>query len=99
MHLFSSAITPCRKLFWTDWDGAFPRIESCSMAGEPHTRRIIYDIRNLKGGGWPNGIAVDFEAARLYWVDARLDSMHTITYEGTDHHLVLKVHKVAGLHL
>ncbi|XP_012944048.1 low-density lipoprotein receptor-related protein 1 [Aplysia californica] len=81
------------KLFWTDWDGAFPRIESCSMAGEAHTRKIIYDIREHKGAGWPNGLAVDFESKRLYWVDARLDSIHSITYEGEDHHLILKSHR------
>ncbi|CAL1537092.1 unnamed protein product [Lymnaea stagnalis] len=78
------------KLFWTDWDGAHPRIESCSMAGEPETRTVVYDIRNQKGAGWPNGLAVDYETKRLYWVDARSDSIHCITYEGKDHQLILK---------
>ena len=46
------------------------------MAGEKNTRgentrEIIFDIRNHKGGGWPNGLAVDLESQRLYWVDAR----------------------------
>ncbi|XP_059139258.1 prolow-density lipoprotein receptor-related protein 1-like [Physella acuta] len=78
------------KLFWTDWDGHYPRIESCSMAGEDNTRKIVYDIRNLKGAGWPNGLTVDYDTRRLYWVDARSDSIHTITYDGDNYQLVLK---------
>lgn len=57
-------------MFWTDWDAGMPRIETSSMAGEPHTRKILYDIRVHKGSGWPNGLALDLEAQRIYWVDA-----------------------------
>lgn len=41
------------------------------MAGEPETRMVVFDIRNYKGAGWPNGLALDYETKRLYWVDAR----------------------------
>ncbi|XP_055870134.1 low-density lipoprotein receptor-related protein 1-like isoform X4 [Biomphalaria glabrata] len=81
------------KLFWTDWDGSHPRIESCSMAGEPETRMVVFDIRNYKGAGWPNGLALDYETKRLYWVDARSDSIHSVLYNGSDHRLVLKSHR------
>ena len=60
-----------RWLFWTDWDGEYPRIERCSMSGENNTRTVIYDIRDVPNGGWPNGLTLDYEAYRLYWVDAR----------------------------
>ncbi|XP_071101709.1 prolow-density lipoprotein receptor-related protein 1-like isoform X1 [Haliotis cracherodii] len=77
-------------LFWTDWDGTKPRIESCSMSGE--SRKVVYDITRIQGGGWPNGLTIDYEARRLYWADARSDSVHTSTYEGLDHHLVVHNH-------
>uniref|UniRef100_K1QFX2 Low-density lipoprotein receptor-related protein 1B n=1 Tax=Magallana gigas TaxID=29159 RepID=K1QFX2_MAGGI len=75
------------SLFWTDWDTKNPRIETCSMAGE--NRHIIFHIRGIVEGGWPNGLTVDYDFERLYWIDARSDSLHTITYEGQDHRLVL----------
>ncbi|KAL8579462.1 hypothetical protein ACOMHN_026827 [Nucella lapillus] len=81
-------------LFWTDWDGEFPRIERCSMSGENSTRKAIYDIRNTPNGGWPNGLTLDYEAYRLYWVDARSDSVHSITYEGAQHQLILTSHEL-----
>lgn len=57
-----------RALFWTDWDDDFPRIETCSMSGKD--RRTIVNITSL-GGGWPNGLTIDYDFKRLYWVDAR----------------------------
>lgn len=76
-------------LFWTDWDDDFPRIETCSMSGKH--RRTIVNITSL-GGGWPNGLTIDYDFKRLYWVDARSDSLHTITYGGKDLRMVLKNH-------
>ncbi|KAK6165881.1 hypothetical protein SNE40_022703 [Patella caerulea] len=79
-------------LFWTDWDGANPRIESCSMSGT--NRTILFGIRpNYAQGGWPNGLTLDYDAERLYWIDARSDSIHSITYKGEDHHLILQSHE------
>ena len=40
------------------------------MSGEG--RRIIVDISNITGAGWPNGLTLDYVAERLYWIDARL---------------------------
>jgi hypothetical protein len=62
-------ITSFRTLFWTDWDTNNPRIESCSMAGE--NRHIIFHIRRIVEGGWPNGLTIDYYFKRLYWIDAR----------------------------
>lgn len=47
-------------------------------------------VRGGAGGvlaqeAWPNGIALDYRPKRLYWVDARSDSLHTATYDGEDH--------------
>lgn len=68
---FKRLVLIYRLLFWSDWDGERPRIERCAMTGEVETRMEIYDIRKVPGGGWPNGITLDFEPQRLYWVDAR----------------------------
>ncbi|KAL3854930.1 hypothetical protein ACJMK2_014165, partial [Sinanodonta woodiana] len=78
-------------LFWTDWDGLNPRIEGCSMSGEG--RRDIYRIQPKEGGGWPNGLTLDYDFSRLYWIDARSESVHSIKYDGSDYRLILKDHK------
>ncbi|KAL4217126.1 Exosome complex protein [Mactra antiquata] len=79
------------SLFWTDWDGHNPRIEKSSMCGDG--RSIIHQIRPAEGGGWPNGLAIDYDFKRLYWVDARSESIHSIDYFGNDHRLILRNHK------
>lgn len=77
-----------RILFWTDWQVLHPRIESASMSGED--RRIIYNMTTKET--WPNGLTLDLDTLRIYYVDARSDSIHTITYEGTDHREILRNH-------
>ncbi|XP_060522093.1 prolow-density lipoprotein receptor-related protein 1 isoform X3 [Cylas formicarius] len=79
-------------LFWTDWDNTLPRIERCSLAGL--NRRIVVRIDNFSKGGWPNGITLDYTMRRIYWVDARSDSIHTVTYDGSDHHEVMGNHEM-----
>lgn len=57
-------------LFWSDWDAEAPRIESCSMSGDG--RRIVLRVNEVtSGGAWPNGLTLDYNARRIYWVDAR----------------------------
>lgn len=41
---------------------------------------------------WPNGLTLCLETERIYYVDARSDSIQTITYEGTDHREILRNH-------
>ncbi|XP_055528067.1 prolow-density lipoprotein receptor-related protein 1 [Wyeomyia smithii] len=77
-------------LFWTDWEEGAPRLERCTMAGESRTT-IKYVGPD---GGWPNGITLDYVLKRVYWIDARSDSIHTINYNGEDHHLVIKDQEV-----
>lgn len=74
-------------LFWTDWDSADARIERCSMAGEQRT--VITHVAHVRGA-WPNGLTLDYTLRRVYWIDARSDSIHTVDYNGGDHHLVLR---------
>jgi integrin beta 2 len=67
-------------LFWTDWLQTNPRIEMATMSG--NNRKVLYQIKD--NGGWANGLACDYISRRLYWVDAKSDSIHTINYDGTD---------------
>ncbi|XP_053453877.1 low-density lipoprotein receptor-related protein 2 [Nycticebus coucang] len=34
--------------------------------------------------GWPNGLAIDWDALRLYWVDAFFDKIEHCTFDGLD---------------
>lgn len=72
------------KLFWTDWDINRPRIESASMDGRD--KRILIDF---DPGLWPNGITLDSLLERIYWIDAKTDTLNTITYDGRDLRIVL----------
>lgn len=74
-------------LFWTDWDDNSPRIERCSMSGEG--RRIISTSWQLSAG-WPNGLTLDYTQKRVYWVDAKSDSISSTKYDGSEHHVVLR---------
>lgn len=74
-------------LFWSDWDKHNPRIERITMAGEERT--IISSIKDHKGG-WPNGLTLDYENTRVYWIDANSDSIHTVDYDGQNHRMLVK---------
>lgn len=39
---------------------------------------------------WPNGLAIDRPAGRLYWNDAKLKTIESIHLDGTDRQTVLK---------
>lgn len=74
-------------LFWTDWDDNSPRIERASMSGEG--RRMISTSWQLSAG-WPNGLTLDYTQKRVYWVDAKSDSISSTMYDGSEHHVVLR---------
>lgn len=57
------------------------------MAGE--YRKTIVRVDSVQGA-WPNGITLDYTLKRVYWIDARSDSIHTTNYDGGDHHLVIR---------
>lgn len=63
MHIF-------RYVFFADWlkdADNFPFIGRCHGDGSHMTKIHRYEL------GWPNGMSVDFEVDRLYWVDALFD--------------------------
>lgn len=75
-------------LFWSDWDNNQPRIERCSLAGLD--RQIVVLAEKITELAWPNGITLDYDLKRIYWVDAKSHSIHTTKYDGSDHHEVMR---------
>ena len=78
-------------MFWTDWGSAEgdenpSKIEKCGMNGKNTTRQIIVK-RNL---GWPNGLAIDYTLNRLWWTDAKLNTIGSADLNGHHRRTVLK---------
>ena len=57
-----------RIMYWTDW-GYHPKIERADMSGK---QRVALVNSRLS---WPNGLTLDTDKNRLYWVDARFDKL------------------------
>ena len=68
---------PIRWLYWTDWSTE-ARIERASMDGT--LRQTIVTT----GLVWPNGLTIDFDSQKLYWVDASLHKIETANTDGTN---------------
>lgn len=50
---------------------------------------LLSQVSHIRGA-WPNGLTLDYTLERVYWIDARSDSIHTVNYDGGDHHLVIR---------
>jgi low-density lipoprotein receptor-related protein 1 (alpha-2-macroglobulin receptor) len=89
-QLRSIALDPnAGLLFWSDWQPTSPRIERATMAGDE--RRVIH---LAPVGSWPNGLALDYELRRVFWLDAKLDCVQSATYDGDDVRVMLKAHEL-----
>ncbi len=73
----------CRLMFWTDW-GETPKIESGLMDGSHRQVLISSDIQ------WPNGLAVDRENGRLYWVDAQYATLESCDFSGNSRETIIQ---------
>ena len=63
-------------MYWSDVkDGT---IRKAGMDGSDH------DVVVMNGLVWPNAIALDLPAGRLYWLDADTDEAFSIKFDGTD---------------
>ena len=65
-------------IFWSDW-GSTPYIAMAALDGS-HMEKIAYNREDGKEYlGWPNGLTLDTSSTgdRLYWIDAKLDSIFT----------------------
>ncbi|XP_055959374.1 uncharacterized protein LOC126832503 isoform X2 [Patella vulgata] len=62
-------------MFWTDW-GVDSKIEMADMDGS--NRHLFLSLPN---GTWPNGLAIDTKAKTVYWADAKLHRIESITMD------------------
>jgi len=77
-------------MFWTDWGYIEPKIERADLTGE--NRQIVLDL----GYGWdyqlfPMSVVIDYEAERIYWMDAYdnyIDSADLDGYDRTNVHYI-----------
>ncbi|XP_072468339.1 low-density lipoprotein receptor-related protein 2 isoform X2 [Notamacropus eugenii] len=64
-------------IFWTDWYRPAKIMRAWSDGS--HAMPIVNTTL-----GWPNGLALDWGALRLYWVDAFFDKIEHSTFDGLD---------------
>ena len=81
-------------MYWTDW-GRVARIESANLDG---SERVLLVRTAL---GWPNGLTIDRAQGRLYWADAKTDTIESARLDGTDRRTLVSDHipHVFGLSL
>ena len=69
-------------MFWSDW-GTVPKIERSGMDGS--YRQVILKDKVR----WPNGLTVDLALDKLYWVDAKLNTIGSSNLDGSGARTVL----------
>ena len=80
-------------MFWTDWGTPVPKIERASMDGK--NRTILVDTQ-LE---WPNGLTLDYEKKLLYWIDAKMQYIAVIDWDGFNRKTLLKDEEGRVLHM
>jgi hypothetical protein len=71
-------------MYWTDWGVTPGRIERSGMDG---SKREVIVNTSLK---WPNGLTLDLVHQRLYWVDAKMNSISSCKFDGSQRRLILQ---------
>ncbi|KAK8381292.1 hypothetical protein O3P69_018402 [Scylla paramamosain] len=74
---------PSGRLFWTDWDEQYPRIETADMDGNNRMVLVDTDV------AWPNGLTVDWQDLELYWTDAKANVIEAIGLDGLNRRRVI----------
>lgn len=64
------------KMFWTDW-GSEPRIEVAGMDGSNRKALVSEELQ------FPNGLAVDAQLDRLYFVDGGIKTLEYVRLDGS----------------
>lgn len=63
-------------MFWSDW-GEETKIERAALDG---SQRVAIVTTNLT---YPNGLALDYERDKIYWIDAAKGVMEYANFDGT----------------
>ncbi|XP_055910482.1 low-density lipoprotein receptor-related protein 4 [Eupeodes corollae] len=69
-------------MFWSDW-GEVPMIERSGMDGKSRT---VVTTRNLK---FPNGLAVDYDNQKIYFVDGGFKTIESMNFDGTARKVII----------
>ena len=70
-------------MFWSDW-GETPRISRAGMDGSNKTNIVDTSIT------WPNGLTLDYQENRVYWIDARYNHIASVDYHGNSRRMTYK---------
>lgn len=71
-------------LFYSDWHEKDPHIGRANMDGSDH--KVLFRSPLVR---WPNGLAIDYIANRVYWVDAQKDFIASCDLDGKQFKQVL----------
>ena len=71
-----------RWMFWSDW-GRVGKIERAGMDGS-HREVILMETVQ-----WPNGLTIDLVLEKLYWVDAKLNTIGSANLDGSHARIIL----------
>ncbi len=66
------------QMYWTNWNDQSASIQSAYLSGYGVKSIVTTDIQT------PNGLAIDHTAKKLYWLDARLDKIERMNYDGSN---------------
>ncbi|RZF33205.1 hypothetical protein LSTR_LSTR009750 [Laodelphax striatellus] len=69
-------------MYWSDW-GKSAKIERAGMDGSERTTFISASLK------WPNGLALDLDAKRLYWTDAGMGNIESVGLDGKNRQILL----------
>ena len=63
-------------MYWTDW-GEIPKIERAGMDGSKRKTLVEKNIY------WPNGITLDYDEKKVYWVEANYHAIYRMNMDGS----------------
>lgn len=69
-------------MFWSDW-GEEAMIERANMDG---TSRVIIASKKLI---WPNGLAIDYDQQKLYFVDGGTKTLENMNFDGSSRKVII----------
>lgn len=72
-------------MFWTDWALNDSYVSRANLDGSNVKKLFANPIVQ-----WPNGIAIDYIAERIYWVDAKLDYIASSNLDGKQFKKILQ---------
>uniref|UniRef100_A0A8C1SIU4 Low density lipoprotein receptor-related protein 1Ba n=1 Tax=Cyprinus carpio TaxID=7962 RepID=A0A8C1SIU4_CYPCA len=79
------------KLFFTDY-GTIAKVERCNMDGTNRTRIVEYKTEQ------PTAVTLDLVKKLVYWVDAYLDIIEVVDYNGKNRHMIIQGNSVSHLY-